>query len=201
MINRGIRQQILWMEEELSSGDLLMVVKNNYLWLGENEEQKSGFIANGDVLVVEKVFDIFDLHGCRFARARLRFPDDENEIPFEANLLLDAINEDGPAISRDKMQMLHDSIVAEHGGFPNKSEMQRVMSEDPYFNALQVKFAYCVTCHKSQGGQWPVVFLDQGWFTDDMIGEEYLRWLYTAVTRAQTELYLVNFSPECIESL
>lgn len=193
IVNRGIRQQVLWMEEELSSGDLMMVVKNNYHWLAKETGDKTGFIANGDILLIERVFDIFEMYGFRFARVRVRFADYPNSGPFETILLLDTLYEDAPALKSERQQALFEAVCADMGDFSSRQELMKAVSDNECFNALQVKFAYAVTCHKSQGGQWPVVFVEKGYFTDDMIGEDYLRWLYTAVTRAETDLYLVNF--------
>jgi len=200
IINRGIRQQVLWLEEEISSGDLIMVVKNNYYWLARETVDKSGFIANGDILLVERVFDIFDALGFRFARVRVRFADYVDAKPFETILLLTTLYEDAPALTAEKQQALFEAVKADLGDFPSRALQMKAVAENAYFNALQVKFAYAVTCHKSQGGQWPAVFVEKGYLTDDMLGEEYLRWLYTAITRARTELFLVNFEDRFFQS-
>lgn len=197
LYNQQIRARILWREEELCAGDLLMVVKNNYFWL--NNEYRAGFVANGDIIEVKRVLKTEELYGLRFANITARFADSENDPDFECKIMLDALNDDGPAIKREKLKMLYYAIEEEYSDITNKKKRMESIFNSPYFNALQVKFAYAVTCHKSQGGQWPVVFIDQGYLTEEMIDENFRRWLYTAITRATEKLFLVNFNPKFFE--
>ncbi|CAN5550896.1 AAA family ATPase [soil metagenome] len=192
LYNRLIRFQQLWMEEELAAGDHLMVVKNNYYWLPN--DHKAGFIANGDIVVISKIVRFEDRFGFRFAKALVHLIDYPDEPDFEVNLLMDTLSAETPALpskESDRLyQTIHDSYIPDE---PEKKRRNALLRKDPYYNALQVKFAYAVTCHKAQGGQWPVVFVDQGYMTEEMNGAEHLRWLYTAFTRASKELYLINF--------
>ena len=193
--NAGIRNQILWREEQLSPGDLLMVVKNNYFW--KDEEKRVDFIANGDIIRVEKVLSTEEVHGHKFAIILITLPDYQ-DIEMEVKVLLDVIDLETPSLSYDQQKTLYLSVAED---YPNESSRRKVsekISTDPYYNALQVKFAYAVTCHKAQGGQWKSVFLDQGYFTEEMLSLDYLRWLYTAFTRASEKLYLVNFAKQFI---
>ena len=191
--NAGIRNQILWREEQLSSGDLLMVVKNNYFW--KDDENRIDFIANGDIIRVEKVVSTEEVHGYTFANIKISLPD-YRDIEMDVKVLLDVIDLDAPSLNYNQQQTLYLSVAED---YPNESSRKKVadkISTDPYYNALQVKFAYAVTCHKAQGGQWKSVFLDQGYFTEEMLSLDYLRWLYTAFTRASEKLYLVNFAKQ-----
>lgn len=209
--NNGIRNQILGREEELSSGDLLMIAKNNYFWMrpeergGEVDDKDASaavksavptdFIANGDVAVVERVRNVRELYGFRFADCWLRLPDyDDYEL--ETTVLLDTLHSESPALSREDNERLFNNIMEDYMDIPNKRERMKKMKEDPYFNALQIKYAYAVTCHKAQGGQWQRVFVDQGYMTEDMLGPDYFRWLYTALTRATETVYFVNWREE-----
>lgn len=189
IFNNGIRNRILYREEELSSGDLLMVVRNNYFW--SKNIEKFDFIANGDIAEVKRIRNKQELYGFRFADVQLYFPDYEVEI--EAKIVLDTLQSEAPALSYNDQNRLFQAVQEDYMDIGNKRERMKKMREDPYLNALQVKFAYAVTCHKAQGGQWETVFLDQGYLTEEMINTEYLRWLYTAFTRAKTKLYLVNW--------
>ena len=208
--NNGIRNQILGREEELSSGDLLMIAKNNYYWMrpeeGDESAGKEGggeekaalptdFIANGDVAVVERVRNVRDFYGFRFADCWLRLPDyDDYEL--EATVLLDTLHTESPALSREQSEQLFNNVMEDYMDIPNKRERMEKMKKDPYFNALQIKYAYAVTCHKAQGGQWQRVFVDQGYMTEDLLGPDYFRWLYTALTRATETVYFVNWREE-----
>jgi len=187
--NAGIRSRILWREEQVSSGDLLMVVKNNYYW--KDEENRLDFIANGDIIRVEKVLHQEEAHGHRFANLRATLPD-FGDLELEARVLLDVIDLEGPSLDYPAQKALYLSVAEDYPDVKGKRGLTGKITTDPYYNALQVKFAYAVTCHKSQGGQWRSVFLDQGYFTDEMLTLDYLRWLYTAFTRATDHLYLVN---------
>ena len=195
--NSGIRSQILWREEKLSVGDLLMVVKNNYFW--KDEEKKIDFIANGDIIKVERILINEEVHGHRFADVDVSLPDYGN-IELQVKLLLDVIDLETASLGREEQKGLYLSVSEDYPEATNRRQKATKVSTDPYFNALQVKFAYAVTCHKAQGGQWKSVFLDQGFFTDEMLNQDYLRWLYTAFTRASERLYLVNLAKEFVPS-
>jgi exodeoxyribonuclease-5 len=193
--NAGIRGQILWREEQVSPGDLLMVVKNNYYW--KDEENRIDFIANGDIVRVERVLRTEEVHGHRFADLQVSFPD-YDDVGMEVKVLLDVIDLDAPSLPAEQQRSLYQSVAEDYPDVANRRQVALKVASDPYFNALQVKFAYAVTCHKSQGGQWRSVFLDQGYFTDEMLSIDYLRWLYTAFTRASEHLYLVNMAKQFI---
>ncbi len=188
--NMGIRQTVLWHEDNLVSGDLLMVVKNNYYWVADEAGQK--FIANGDIVRLKRVKKIVEKYGFQFAQAVITLSDDDS-TELDVTLILDSLTSPSAALNEDQNRKLYSSVEAEYATVTNKQKRFLEIRNNPYFNALQVKFAYAVTCHKSLGGQWNAVFVDQGYFTDDMLNIEYFRWLYTAVTRAKSELYLVNF--------
>jgi len=191
--NAGIRSQILWREEQLSPEDLLMVVKNNYFW--KDEDKRIDFIANGDIIRVEKVLSTEEVHGHKFANILISLPD-YKDIEMEVKVLLDVIDLEAPSLNYDQQKTLYLSVAEDYPNEPSKRKVAEKISTDPYYNALQVKFAYAVTCHKAQGGQWKSVFLDQGYFTEEMLSLDYLRWLYTAFTRASEKLYLVNFAKQ-----
>lgn len=194
--NNGIRNMILCREEELSTGDLLMVAKNNYFWTEQCKEIE--FIANGDVAEVKRVRRVYELYGCRFAEVVLSFPDYDN-YELEVNLLLDTLHTDSPALPKEQNDKLFYAILEDYADIPTKRERMKKMKANPYYNALQVKYAYAVTCHKAQGGQWKNVFLDQGYLTDESLTPDYFRWLYTAFTRATENLYLVNYPKNQIQ--
>jgi len=193
--NAGIRSQILWREEQISPGDLLMVVKNNYFW--KDEENSIDFIANGDIIRVEKVLHSEEVHGHRFSNLKVSLPDYE-DLEMEVKVLLDVIDLDAPSLNYEQQKTLYNSVAEDYPGAVNRKQKSDKIATDPFYNALQVKFAYAVTCHKSQGGQWKSVFLDQGFFTDEMLSLDYLRWLYTAFTRASERLYLVNLAKQFV---
>lgn len=197
IFNQQIRARIRWQENELSSGDYMMVVKNNYFWLPE--ESKAGFIANGDIIQLMSIGKIQEMHGFRFADVRMRMIDYPDEPELETRLLLDTIMSESPALSQTENKRLYESVSSDYGDIADKRLRLKKVKEDGFFNALQVKFSYAVTCHKAQGGQWPCVFVEQGYLTDEMINTEYLRWLYTAVSRASEKLYLVNFNKDFFE--
>ncbi len=242
--NQGIRSRILGCEEEMSSGDHLLIVKNNYHWLklllpeqqttaealtqlavkGDTEasgaqhtaadepadgldatdEQlaatlKMDFLANGDVAIVRRFRNERSEHGFRFVDATLTFPDYDG-LELEATLLLDTLMSPSPALTRAQQQQLFDSVWADYPEISTRRERMKAVQADPLYNALQVKFAYAVTCHKAQGGQWQQVFIDQGYMTDDMLDADYLRWLYTAITRATERVYLVNWPKEGLDA-
>ena len=200
IFNQGIRNMVLDREEELSQGDILMIVKNNYYWM--EEERKSNnklrsneipaFLANGDRAKVLKVRRRIDLYGFRFATLLLQFPDYGN-YELEATVLLDTLTSEAPALTHEQQEQLFHQIEEDYLDFPLKADRMKAIRQDQFFNALQVKFAYAVTCHKAQGGQWAHVYVDQGYMTDDMLNPDYIHWLYTAFTRATEMLYLVNW--------
>jgi exodeoxyribonuclease-5 len=187
--NNGIRNQILGREEEISSGDLLMVAKNNYHWL---DSKDGNFIANGDVAVVKRVRNFRDMYGFHFADCELAFPD-YDDLLVDATVLLDTLHSEAPALTREQQDSLFTRVLEDYADISTKSERMKKMKEDPYFNALQVKYAYAVTCHKAQGGQWSQIFIDQGYMTEEMLGPDYFRWLYTAITRATHTVHFVNW--------
>lgn len=193
LYNRGIRNTILYREDELNAGDVLMVAKNNYFWGADCKELD--FIANGDVAVVRRVRRVREMYGFRFADVVLRFPD-YDDLELEVTLLLDTLHTDFPSLPREQGEKLFEAVFEDYAHLSSKRERIKRIKEDPYYNALQVKYAYAVTCHKAQGGQWQRVFLDQGYLTDEMVSPDYYRWLYTAFTRATETLYLVNWPKE-----
>lgn len=197
IFNQQIRARIRWQENELSTGDYMMVVKNNYFWLPE--ESKAGFIANGDIIKLTSVGKIQEMHGFRFADVRMQLIDYPDEPELETRLLLDTIMSEAPALSQADSKRLYESVQEDYADVADRRIRLKKVKEDPFFNALQVKFAYAITCHKAQGGQWPCVFVEQGYLTDEMINTEYLRWLYTAVSRATEKLFLVNFNKDFYE--
>lgn len=211
IFNQGIRNMVLDREEELESGDMLMIVKNNYYWMEEerkkikeSEERKvqsneiPAFLANGDRAKVMKVSRRIDLYGFHFATLLLKFPDYDN-YELEATVLLDTLTSEAPALTHDQQEQLFHKIEEDYQDIPLKADRMKAIRQDPYFNALQVKFAYAVTCHKAQGGQWSHVYVDQGYMTDEMLTPDYIHWLYTAFTRATEMLYLVNWPKTQIE--
>jgi hypothetical protein len=191
LFNGQIRSRIIGRESEITGGDLLMAVKNNYFWL--TDDSKAGFIANGEMLEVQRLKGISELYDFRFAEATVRLKDYPDEESFDVILLLDTIQSEAPALSSTENRKLYDSIMADYEDIPSKRNRMQKVRENRHFNALQVKFAWALTCHKSQGGQWKAVFIEQGYLKDGMIDREYLRWLYTALTRATEKVYLVNF--------
>ncbi|VFB14527.1 exonuclease V subunit alpha [Bacteroides heparinolyticus] len=193
--NNGIRAQVLWREDELNTGDLLMVAKNNYFWTGKEKEMD--FIANGETAVLRRMRRTREMYGFRFADVTLSFPD-RDDFELEVNLLLDTLHTDAPALPKADNDRLFYAVLEDYSDVSSKRERMKKMKADPYYNALQVKYAYAVTCHKAQGGQWKNVFLDQGYMTDDLLTPDYFRWLYTAFTRATGTLYLVNYPKEQI---
>ena len=191
--NLGIRNRIFFREEEITPGDMVMVVRNNY-YLVEEDESGPGFIANGDIAEVRKIRKYEEMYDFRFAQMDLYFPDYDLEV--ESKVMLDVLHLDTPALPSDKSRELFQSILADHLHIKTRRKQIEAVKSDPYFNALQIKFAYAVTCHKAQGGQWERVFIDQGMFNRNEITIDYLRWFYTALTRSTDRVYLVNFSDE-----
>lgn len=197
IFNQQIRTRIRWQENELSAGDYMMVVKNNYHWLPD--ESKAGFIANGDIIQIMRVGKIQEMHGFKFADVKIKLIDCPDEPELDVRLLLDTIMMESPALSQTDNKKLFDSIYADYNDIADRRLRLKKVKEDGFFNALQVKFSYAITCHKSQGGQWSCVFVEQGYLTQEMINTEYLRWLYTAMSRAKEKLYLVNFNEDFFE--
>ena len=197
LFNLQIRARIKWLEEEIASGDFMMVVKNNYFWL--DDSSKAGFIANGDIVEILRIKGQEEQYGFRFANVTVRMIDYPNEPDLEVKILLESILSDSASLPSARFRELYDAISEEYSFEPNRKKRNEMIRKNPYYQALQVKFANAVTCHKSQGGQWDVVFVEQGYLTEEMINLEYLRWLYTALTRAKKELYLVNFNESFFE--
>ncbi len=191
--NQQIRSRILFQENELSSGDYLMVVKNNYFWVKENSE--AGFIANGDIIEVLEIFSFKELYSFRFAEVKVRMVDYPNMKPFDTVLLLDTIMAETPALSYEQSNLLYQEVQKDYQNETSKYKRFIKTKQNKYFNSLQVKFSYAMTCHKSQGGQWKTVFVEQPYLKDG-VNKDYLRWLYTAITRAEEKLYLINFGDE-----
>ena len=190
LYNNGIRAQVLWCEDELNTGDLLMVAKNNYYWAAQVKEMD--FVANGEIVMVKRIRRTRELYGFRFAEVTLLFPE-QGDVELDVNILLDTLHTDAPALPKAENDRLFYAVLEDYADLTRKAERMRKMKTDPYYNALQVKYAYAITCHKAQGGQWKNVFLDQGYLSADYLTPEYYRWLYTAFTRATHTLYLVNF--------
>ena len=235
--NQGIRNQVLWREEELTSGDWLMVVKNNYYWTEQDavknraglakdstspaaqnmaangsvnsaataihvkpqavptqpvEQPTPSFIANGDRAVIQRVRNRRDLYGFHFVDLWLQFPDYDN-YELQVTALTDSLSTEAPALTREQSDRLFEQVMLDYADIRTKPERYKKLKEDPYYNALQIKYAYAVTCHKAQGGQWAHVYVDQGYMTDDMLTPDYIHWLYTAFTRATEKLFLVNW--------
>ena len=188
--NQGIRNMVLDRDEELCRGDLLMIVKNNYFWTEGAKEIP--FLANGDRAVVQRVRNVHELYGFRFAEVTMTLPDyDDYELT--ATVCLDTLTTEAPALTHEQQEQLFNAVMEDYADIPQKTERIKKLKSDRYYNALQIKFSYAVTCHKAQGGQWAHVYLDQGYMTDDMLTPDYIHWLYTAFTRATEKLYLVNW--------
>ena len=203
--NQGIRNRVLDREDELCRGDMLMIVKNNYYWVKETGvrsretgEMNLEFIANGDRAVVRRVRHVQELYGFRFAEVTMQFPDyDDYELTAIVNL--DTLTSEAPALTREQQEQLFNAVMDDYRDIPRQADRIKKLKEDRYYNALQVKFAYAVTCHKAQGGQWAHIYLDQGYMTDDMLTPDYIHWLYTAFTRATEKLFLVNWPEGQVE--
>ena len=194
--NEGIRSTILYKEADISVGDLLLIVKNNYFWLEANET--IDFIANGDIAEIASIYKYEEMYGFRFANVSLRLLD-YPDIEFDCKIILDTLSIESASLTSDQNRKLFDAVAEDYADIRNKKQRWEKIKANPYFNALQVKFSYAVTCHKAQGGQWKAVFVDQGYVTEEMLNLEFLRWLYTALTRPTEQLYLVNFNKEFFE--
>lgn len=193
LYNLNIRERILFLENELAAGDFMMVVKNNYFWLKPNSE--AGFIANGDIIEILEIFAFKDLYGFKFAEVKVQMVDYPNMKPFETVLLLDTIKAESPSLSYEEGNRLYQEVMKDFAHEKSKYKKFLGVKNNRYFNGLQVKFSYAITCHKSQGGQWDTVFVEQPYLPNG-IDKEYLRWLYTAVTRAKRKLYLIGFKDD-----
>jgi ATP-dependent exoDNAse (exonuclease V) alpha subunit len=194
LYNKQIRARLLWREEELTGGDQMMIVKNNYFWLQDQEEGSTAFIANGDIARIRKVRRVEDMYGFRFADVQLEFTDYAEDPVLDCKVLLDTLYSESPALPPEDQRRLYTEAMKDYDHIPNKRAKHNELKLNPYYNALQIKFAYAITCHKAQGGQWDAVFVDQGYLTDEMVNTDFLRWFYTACTRATKELFLVNFN-------
>jgi exodeoxyribonuclease-5 len=194
--NQQIRSQIRGQENEISTGDFVMVVKNNYYWLKDSSE--AGFIANGDTCEVMRINSIKELYGFRFAEVEIRMIDYPDQQPFETVLLLDTLTSETPSLSYEESNKLYESVKEDYAHEKSKYKQLLAVKKNKYFNALQVKFSYAITCHKSQGGQWKTIFIEQPYLPEG-VSKEYFRWLYTAVTRAQEKLYLIGFKDDFFE--
>ena len=195
IFNQGIRNTILGCEDELTTGDLVMVVKNKYL--EKDRSTDLSFIANGDHAVVRRVRNIRELYGFHFADVSLEFPD-YNKTELDTVVVLDTLVAEAPALTQEQNTKLFQSVMEDYTDIPRKADRMKQLREDQYFNAMQIKFGYAVTCHKAQGGQWAHIYLDQGYMTDEMLTTDYIHWLYTAFTRATEHLYLVNWNKKQI---
>ena len=214
--NNGIRAQVLWREEPLEGGDMLMVAKNNYYWTeklvleylanakaeGKTPEEAEtvpfDFIANGDTAIIRRVRNERNFYGFTFADASLEFPD-YDDFQMDVTVLLDTLQAEAPALTKQQQDTLYNNIMEDYAGDPtlrSKQDKLKALRQDPYYNALQIKYAYAVTCHKAQGGQWTNVFIDQGYMTEELLSPDYFRWLYTALTRATQRIYFVNWPKE-----
>ena len=196
--NEGIRRYNLSAEEAIESGDMLMVVKNNYHYTERIEDCPMSFMANGDIALLKRIRRFEDFYGFHFAEAILSFPD-YNDTEIECKILLDTISSESPSLTREESRRLFDEVEKDYTDIKSKIKRYKEIRENPHFNAVQVKFAYAVTCHKAQGGQWRAVFIDRCLFGDEPISRDMLRWLYTALTRATDKLYLVNFDERFFE--
>ena len=193
--NNGIRSQILWRESELEGGDRLMVAKNNYFWTQHHSQ--IDFIANGEMAVVRRLRNERRLYGFRFADVSLLFPD-YADVEVEATVLMDTLHSESPSLTKEENERLFNEVLEDYADISQKRDRLKKLKEDAYYNALQVKYAYAITCHKAQGGQWKNVFLDQGYMPEESLTPDYFQWLYTAFTRATGTLYLVNYPKEQI---
>ncbi|HHZ95371.1 MAG TPA: ATP-dependent endonuclease [Flavobacteriales bacterium] len=193
LFNQQIRTRILWQEDDINAGDRLMVVRNNYFWLKEHEDLPIDLIANGDALEVVRISSRFVRYGHEFAEIDVILSDFPDYPAFTLTILLSILNDPRPSLPQAESKALYHAIAEDYSDLTSKSAIHKAIMADPCYQALQVKFAYALTCHKAQGGQWPAVILDQGYLTEEMLDKEWLRWLYTAFTRAEKELFLLNF--------
>lgn len=192
LFNREVRNRILFREQDIAASDLMMVVKNNYFWLPQ--ESQTGFIANGDIIEVLSVKKTEEMYGFHFAQVYARLVDYPEEPEMELKLMLNTLDTESASLAKHENKKFFDEVMKDYESIPNRTKQLQQLRENPYFNALQVKFAYALTCHKTQGGQWENVFIDQGYLHEDGLNREFMRWLYTAITRATKRVYLVNFN-------
>lgn len=192
IFNKGIRNQVLFREEELSQGDMLMVVKNNYFW-SERLRLPISFIANGDRLIVRRVYNTQEIFGFRFTDLIVEMPDYENIPPFRITAICNSLSSESPSLTEEESVTLYSNVIEDYLHIRSRIARIKAIRNDPHYNALQIKYAYAVTCHKAQGGQWSHVYVDQGYLTTEMINSDYIHWLYTAFTRATDKLYLINW--------
>ena len=198
LYNQQIRHKILWKEERISIGDFLMIVRNNYSWL-ENES-KAGFIANGDIIKIKHIRKYEELYGFSFAHVSIELVDYPEELETDVIVMLDTLESEQAALDYERYKELYNEVSQDYNSIKNTYKRNKAIKEDKYLNALQIKYAYAITCHKSQGGQWKSVFVDQPYFTEEMLNKEYLRWLYTSLTRSSEKLHLINFSEKFFSS-
>ena len=196
--NEGIRRHNLSAEEEIESGDMLMIVKNNYFYAEQDKESPMSFVANGDVARLKRIRRFEEFYGFRFIDATLQFPD-YDDYEMQAKIMMDTLSSESPSLTREQSNQLFIEVEKDYADITAKSKRYKAIRENPHFNAMQVKFAYAVTCHKAQGGQWSAVFVDRCLFGDELMSRDMLRWLYTAITRATERLYLVNFDERFFE--
>ncbi len=193
LFNQGIRNSILYREEELTATDHLLIMKNNYHWLKDSKE--ADFIANGDIAEIVRINGYEELYDRRFANVTLRLAD-YKLLEIDAKIILDALHSDTAGFAKEEQEAFFNNVMEDYQDEKSRRKQYEKVKENPYYNALQVKYAYAMTCHKSQGGQWKAVFIDQGYVPEEQMGKSYLRWLYTAITRATDRIYLVNFKDE-----
>jgi exodeoxyribonuclease-5 len=196
--NEGIRRYNLSAEEEIESGDMLMIVKNNYHYAEQDKDSPMAFVANGDVARLKRLRRFEEFYGFRFAEAVLEFPD-YDDYEMQVKIILDTLSSESPSLTREQSKALFYEVEKDYSDITVKSKRYKAIRENPHFNAMQIKFAYAVTCHKAQGGQWKAVFVDRCLFGDEQMSKDMLRWLYTAITRATERIYLVNFDERFLE--
>ena len=196
LFNGQIRTRVLWLEDDINAGDRLMVVRNDYFWLKDHEELPIDLIANGDMLEVSRIGSRFTRYGHEFAEVDVILSDFPDYPSFSVTILLSILHDPRPSLPQSETKALYHAIAKDYSDLRTKSAIHKAVISDPCYRALQIKFAYSLTCHKAQGGQWPAVILDQGYLTEEMLNKDWLRWLYTAFTRAEKELYLLNFDDQ-----
>lgn len=196
LFNQNVRNRIRLFEEDLCTGDKLMVVKNNYFWLGEGKD--AGFIANGEMAQITRIRKREKMYGFQFTDCALKLVDQDDKDELEVKIITDSLFSDAPSLDQQQQQLLFNEVMLDCEDVPEKWKRMLYLKKSPFFNALQVKFSYAVTCHKAQGGQWPCVFIDHGFLSDEMLDKNLIRWLYTALTRATEQVYLVNFNPQLL---
>ena len=196
--NEGIRRHNLSAEEEIESGDMLMIVKNNYFYAEQDKDSPMSFVANGDVARLKRIRRFEEFYGFRFIDATLQFPD-YDDYEMQAKILMDTLSSESPSLTREQSNQLFIEVEKDYADITVKSKRYKAIRENPHFNAMQIKFAYAITCHKAQGGQWKAVFVDRCLFGDELMSKDMLRWLYTAITRATERVYLVNFDERFFE--